>query len=139
MLRKSQKTLFLGQKSAIMGQYGPKKIFRKKRTPSPFNNYYFLLSCKKSENFNDKMLRKLQKTLFSGQKSAIMAQNGQIRFFFKNRAPSLFKLGNFLSSCKKSEKSNEPILRKPPDERTDERTDGRTDGHRSNYRTSPCR
>ena len=54
-----------------------------------------------------------------GQKSAIMAKNGQIRFFFKNPAPSLFKLGNFLSSCKKSEKSNEPILRKAPDERTD--------------------
>ena len=47
-----------------------------------------------------------------GQKSAIMAQNGRIRFFSKNPASSLFKLDDFTSSCKKSENSNEPILRK---------------------------
>ena len=96
ILRKSHKTLFLGQKSAIMGQYGPKKIFRKKQTPSPFNNFYFLPSCKKSENFNEQILRKSQKTLFLSQKSAIMGQYGPKKFFPKKQTPSPFNNFYFL-------------------------------------------
>ena len=57
-----------------------------------------------------------------------MGQYGPKKIFIKNQAPSLFKLNNFPSSCKKSEKTNDPILRKAPDRRTDGRTDGRTNG-----------
>ena len=38
------------------------------------------------------------------------------RNFHKNRAPSLFSIYSFLTSCKKSEKTNEPILSKPTNE-----------------------
>ena len=83
-MRKSLKTLFLGQKSAIMGPKWPKKIFQKKRTLSLFSNYYFLPSCKKSENFNEQILTKSQKTQFLAQKSAIMGQYGPKNFSDKN-------------------------------------------------------
>ena len=112
MLRKWQKTLFLGRKSAIMGQYRPKKFFRKKQTLSPLNNYYFLPSCQKSENFNEKMLRKSQKTLFLGQKSAIMGQYGPKKIFRKKRTQSPFNNYYFLPSCQKSENFNDKMLRK---------------------------
>ena len=45
---------------------------------------------------------------------AFLALFGQIRIFVKNRAPSLFCTYGPLTSCKKSEKSNEAILRKIP-------------------------
>ena len=44
------------------------------------------------------------------------------RVFFKNLAPSLFFPYHPLTSCKKSEKTNEPILRKVCDEQTDTQT-----------------
>ena len=44
-------------------------------------------------------------------------------FFPENRAPSHFGYCHFASLCHKSEKTNEPILRKAGNRRTDERTD----------------
>ena len=41
-----------------------------------------------------------------------LPQRPKIRIFPKNRAPSVFIIYGPLTSCKKSEKSNEPILRK---------------------------
>ena len=40
-------------------------------------------------------------------------------FFFENRAPSLFNIYGPLTSCRKSEKTNDPILRKTPEGQTD--------------------
>ena len=74
-----------------------------------------------------------------GQKSAIMAQIRQIRFFQKNRAPSLFKLDHFATSCKKLGNLNEPISRKAHNKRTDELTDKGTNRHRLIYTTFTCR
>ena len=51
-------------------------------------------------------------TMKNDEKYPILAQNGQIRFFSKNRASSLFKLDDFTSSCKKSENSYDSISRK---------------------------
>ena len=57
------------------------------------------------------------------EKYPILAQNGRIRFFSKNRASSLFKLDDVTSSCKKSENSNDPISRKALYKHTYEHTD----------------
>ena len=48
------------------------------------------------------------------------------RIFPENPAPSLFRYYNDLTSCKKSEKTNERFLRKTPNGQTDGRTDGQT-------------
>ena len=48
---------------------------------------------------------------------------GETRIFPKNRFPSLFYIYAPLSSCKISEKTNEPIPRKMGYERTDGLTD----------------
>ena len=48
---------------------------------------------------------------------------GQMRIFSKNRAPSVLCLYGSWTSCKKSEKSYEPILRNEHYERTDGRKD----------------
>ena len=41
----------------------------------------------------------------------------------EKRAVSVFKYFNYLPSCQKSEKANEPFLRKMPNGRTDRRID----------------
>mgnify|MGYP007015776684 CR=1 FL=1 len=53
-----------------------------------------------------------------------LAQICPNKFFLKNRAPSRSGHCHFASLCKKSEKTNEPILRKAGNRRTNERTDG---------------
>ena len=61
-----------------LGPFWPntgQKITEKKIMLSYLNNYYFVSSCKKSENFSHSMARKLQKTLFLGQFGPIFAQN----------------------------------------------------------------
>ena len=52
------------------------------------------------------------------------SKKGPRDFFFENRALSLFSVYGPLSSCRKSEKTNDPILRKTLEGRTDR---GRTD------------
>ena len=70
---------------------------------------------------------KFAKTLFLGHFDPFLPKNGEIGFFPKNRASSLFRIYGSLTSCKKSEKSYDPILRK----RWDGQTDGETDKSRS--------
>ena len=61
------------------------------------------------------------------QMGLILAHLAQIRaaknFFLKNLAPSVTRCHGQLSSCKISEKTNDPILRKFSEERTNRRTD----------------
>ena len=66
------------------------------------------------------MLQKGEKPIFH----TYFANFGQIRFFLKNRAQSLFRIHRDLTSCQKSEKINEPIFWKFP-AHTDARTDAR--------------
>ena len=44
------------------------------------------------------------------------------------KALSVFKYSNYLTLCKKSEKTNDPFLRKMPDRQTDRQTDRQADG-----------
>ena len=64
------------------------------------NNDYFVSSCKKSENFNQSMVKKSQKTLFLGQFWPILAQNGPKNLPKKNLMLSYLKNYYFASSCK---------------------------------------
>ena len=104
--------------------FGKIRIFPKNLIRPFFAPYIPLTSCKKSEKSNDVILKKKFKNLIFGP---FLALFGQIRIFMKNRAPSLFIIYGPLTSWKKSEKSNEPILRKVRDGRTDWLTDWRTD------------
>ena len=113
----SPKPLFGPKNATFWPKMGQMRFFWTLGTLSNFHTNYFLTSCK-LDNFNDTISKKLQKNLFLGQKSAIMAKNRKIRFFPENRPQSLFKLNGCASSCKKSENSNEPFLRKAPDKRT---------------------
>ena len=84
MARKLQKTLFLGQFGPILAQNGPKNLPKKKLMLSYLNNYYFVSSCKKSENFSRSVARKLRKTLFLGKFGP------KIRHFGPKRANKIF-------------------------------------------------
>ena len=86
----------------------------------------------KTGNFNDKILRKSQKTLFLGQKCPILAQNRPKIFFRK------IGLRHFLSSMVlRLHAKNENISMSQSREKliTDERKNGRTEGHGLIYRT----
>ena len=52
---------------------------------------------------------------------------GRQNFFFKNLASSVTRYQGNLSSCIRSEKTNDPILKKFMDGRTDGRTERQTD------------
>ena len=136
MLRKSQKTLFRSH-SPILAQNRRRKIFRKIDPCHILIHIIFYLHAKNQKILMTKFWENCKKPYFwaiLGQKSAIMAKNGPIRFFSKNRALSRINYYGFATSCKKSENSNEPIWRKL----SDARTDGRTHGHRLIYRTFTC-
>ena len=60
------------------------------------------------ENFKQKSM--IQKNLFG----ALFHKFGQKEFYWKKRALSVFKYSNYLPSRKKTEKTNEPLLRKMP-------------------------
>ena len=104
------------------------RIFRKK-TLGPFYDPLFPLTlCKKSEKTNEPILRKVQKTLFSGHFERARARPGGTRIFSENPASSLSSTYQVTPLCKKTEKTNERLLRKSG-------TDGRTDGRDWFYRT----
>ena len=108
--------------------FGQMHFFLKNRAPSVLYHYGSLTSCQKSEKTNEAILRKIPKTSFLARFGPFWPKNGQMDFFLKNRAPSVSSLYGPLTSCKKSEKTNEPILSKCV---TDGLTDRLTD--RSNF------
>ena len=87
---------------------------------------------------NDSMLRKSQKNLFLDLFGPFLPIFEKMRIFPKNPAPSLFYIYGPLTSCKKIEKTNEPILRKLCYGRTYVRTYVRTDGQGLIHRTLPA-
>ena len=105
---------------------GQRDFFLKNLFWPLFTPYCPLTSCKKSEKTNDSIFFKVSKTLFRAHFGPFWPKKGPRDFFFENRAPSLFSLYGPLTSCKKSEKTNDTILRKTPDRRTDWRTDWQT-------------
>jgi len=97
------------------------RIFRNIGIVLFYTSHYVLASCKKLKISNERILRYKTKCLFWAQICPIYPNFGQTRIFNKNRALSLFSQYGCLSSCKKSEKNNEPILR---NQWTNEWTDG---------------
>ena len=79
---------------------------------------------------NDSILRNYRKSPFSGHFGHFLPKFGQTRFFPQNRALSLLIIYGPLTSNKKSEKTNEPILRRVR-YRQDWQTDRRTLIHRT--------
>ena len=92
-----------------------------------FNIYDPLTSCKKSENFNDWILRKSQKKLFLGHFCPIWPKTGQKIFFWKIRLRHIVSTIDLHHHAKNhkisSSQSREKLV---TDERTNERTDKRT-------------
>jgi len=80
-------------------------------------------------------LRYFEKCQFLGQKWPFDPVSRTTRIFKKNRASSLLFIYDPETSCKKSGKTNERILRKTCYERTDGRTNGRTNERSWIYRT----
>ena len=127
--------LILGPKMPHLPHFRYNKNFLKLWAMPISSVYKTLTSCKKSEKSNEQILRKVRKCQFWAQKCPISAILGIIRVFLKKLAPSLSSVYWTLTSCKKSEKSNEPILRKRHYRRTDGRTYGRTYGQTWIHRT----
>ena len=127
IFHKSPKTLFL----PFLGPLCPKSQEREFSQTWDFcrklanhKTLHFRLFLAKT---NDSIFCKSPKTLFLGLFRPFFPYFGKMRIFPKNRALSLFYVYGPLTSCKKSEKSNERILRKMCYARTHGRTDGRTD------------
>ena len=72
---------------------------------------------------NDSILHKCPKTLFLGLFGPFLPIFEKMRIFPKNGAQSLLSIYGPLTSCKISEKTNEPIPRKVRYECTHERTE----------------
>ena len=82
------------------------RFFLKKWFRTLFNTDGILASSKKIEKTNDTISKKAQKAYFLGLN---LPKNAECDFFFENWAPSLFKICEFASLCKKSEKINDPV------------------------------
>ena len=124
--RNGRKPIFRAQFGPFSDQTGPKNFFFKNKVPPHFKFYNITSLCKKSEKINEAISRKAQKPLFWAHFGPISDPIGPTKFFIKNRALSHLRVYHFAPLCKKSEKTNEPILRKAGNRRTDGRTNGRT-------------
>ena len=112
IVRKLQKSQFLGKFGPILAQNWPKTYRKKILMLSYLNTYHFVSSCKKSENCNKSIVRKLQKTQFLGEFGPILAQNRPKKIFQQKSILSHFNIYYSLTSCKKSKKFDDKILRK---------------------------
>ena len=127
ILKYDRKTPFLGCFSHfwliwLKTGFFPKNLFW------PFSSLYNARTfSEKLDKTNDSIFFKSQKISNLVHFDPFFPKNGETGFFPKNRAPSLLFVYWTLTSCKKSEKTNEPIPRKVCYWRTDWLTDGRTD------------
>ena len=80
-------------------------------------NYHFALFLRKT---NDKHFKKCKKKPILEQFLPKFGQKNE--FSTKNQIPSIFSIYSPLTSCKKTEKTNKPILRKTLNRGTDKRT-----------------
>ena len=119
------KNLVPGPIFSPLAQIWPQKIF--------FVDFTYTICrlslCAASRKTYQPNLRKWQKPSFGPNFGPFGPNLGcqfiLFYFFFKNLAPSVTRYYGQLSSCKISEKTNDPILRKLSDGRMDGRTDGR--------------
>ena len=69
---------------------------------------------------NDKIFQTIQKKLYFGAILGPFYPNiGKNKFLWEKRTLSVFKYSNYLPWCKRSEKTNDPFMRKIPNWRTD--------------------
>ena len=101
---KNPKNLIFGPFLAVFGHFWPNSNFHKKSS-----------------------WEKRQRPYFRPFLDPFCPKDPKIRIFPKNRAPSVLYPYGTLTSCKKLEKTNEPILRKVCHWRTDGQTDGLTE------------
>ena len=88
------------------------QFFLKNRFHSNWMSYLVLTSGQKPKKSFEPFLRKISRCLILGYFGDLFANISKSRIFFKNPTLSLFYLYSPLTSCKKSEKSLEPFLRK---------------------------
>ena len=117
---KSPKTLFLPYFCPKSREREFSQIWDLRRKLANHKTLHFRSFLEKT---NDSILRKSPKTLFLGLFRPFSPIFQKMRIFPKNPALSLFYIYGPLTSCKISEKTNEPIPRKVRYGRTDERTD----------------
>ena len=106
----------------VPAHISPNRFFLEKLLGPLFKGDDLLPSCRRSEKTNDKILRKVQKTLILGYFGPKYAEY----FFFKNQTLSIFLYYDCLLHCKISGKTNEPLLSYPHDRLTDIMTDWQT-------------
>ena len=111
ILRNYWKSLFSVRFGPVLPQFARTRFFLENRALSLLSTYGALTSCKKSEKNNDSILRNYWKSLFSVRFGPVLPQFARTRFFLENRALSLLSTYGALTSCKKSEKTNDSILR----------------------------
>ena len=71
--------------------------------------YHFRLILERSK---DKNFEKMQKTSFWANFDHFYSKLDKLDFFLENQALSVFSSDKIFHSCKKSEKTNQPFLRK---------------------------
>ena len=79
-------------------------------------SFHFRLFPRKT---NEKNFQKIQKALFRGHFGPFLPKFGWKWIFLERKALSVFKYSDCLPLCQKSEKTNEPFLRKTPNWWTD--------------------
>jgi len=102
------------------------RIFRN-MTPRSFRSLYFYLTLRKKIKKSDEwILRNIEIWWIVAQIWPFDPVSMETRIFLKNQASSLFYIHDPLTSCKKSEKSDERFLRLMRSGRTHVCTHGRT-------------
>ena len=86
--------------------------FSEKHVSFKLKVYLVLTSGQNPKKSLEPFLKKISECLILGYFGDLFANISKSRIFFKNPALSLFYLYSPLTSCKKSEKSLEPLLRK---------------------------
>ena len=99
---KSWKNLIFGH---FLPSGGRAKFFLDMRSSLSSSPYWGLTSCKKSERSYDSIFRKVRKTVILGQILPFLPSGGRAKFFFENRALSLFIIYHKLTPCQKLENS----------------------------------
>ena len=106
--------------------------FFKKMKPLSVNGFYLKFVIKVKCTLNESILNS-SKVLILGPQMAHLLHFGQNMSFSEKRASSLFSVYWILTSFKKIEKSNEPILRKRHYRRTNGWTDKQSDRSMDGY------
>ena len=102
IFEKSWKNLISGH---FLPSGGRAKFFWDMRSSPSSSPYWGLTSCKNSEKSYDSIFRKVRKSVILGQILPFLPSGGRAKFFFENRALSVFIIYHEITPCQKLEKS----------------------------------